>query len=268
MFRLREKAKSNFKDGRYRKAEGVCMCKYFSLIELLVTISIIAVLAGMLLPALNKVRSKAQSIKCAGSVRSIMQQAHQYSLENDDFVVPAQTVDNQIWYTQIGCYSSTAGFPMRCPGHRLIPTKNSNGTYTVNYAQSGGGFGWNFHTGYTSDYETYYKAGVCRVPSRRICVADNDGDFYRDMFISIAHFDSCIIGNRHDGRANMGFLDGHGEFKKAKEIQGYDIVQPATEAVDENKTPGAFQKCTINKNVEIRKIWGWRNASMNYQSGI
>ena len=244
------------------------MHKYFTLIELLIVIAVIVILAGMLLPALNKARDKAQSIKCIGSIRSIMQQAAQYSIDQEDFMVPAQTEDNQMWYTQIKYYSSTAGFLMRCPGHKLIPLKNSNGTYTASYGQSGGGLGWNFHNGYTSDHKTYYKTGVCRIPSRRICVADNDGDFYRDMFISISHSDSCIIGDRHGGRANMGFLDGHGEFKVPREIQGDDIVQPVAEAVEAKIIPGAFQKINTSKNVEIRKIWGWRNATMNYQSGI
>jgi prepilin-type N-terminal cleavage/methylation domain-containing protein/prepilin-type processing-associated H-X9-DG protein len=56
----------------------------FTLVELLVTITIVAVLAGLLVPALRKAREMAKVSKCANNLRQIYNGFSMYLRDNDD----------------------------------------------------------------------------------------------------------------------------------------------------------------------------------------
>ncbi|HSV16160.1 MAG TPA: DUF1559 domain-containing protein [Tepidisphaeraceae bacterium] len=74
----------------------------FTLVELLVVIGIIAVLIGILLPALSRARENAKRIACAAQLRQLGIATRNYAADNKDALPPINQDSGQVTYDANG----------------------------------------------------------------------------------------------------------------------------------------------------------------------
>ena len=220
----------------------------FTLIELLVVIAIIAILAAMLLPALNRARETARKITCLSQLKTMASATQLYADSNQEHITPGHRYNSwkaaDFWWSILIMTINPQA-----------PAKNMNAVMTGYYKnfvcpteKIPTGASPNFRYSHYSINKYFVH---CNAPVRKLSAAKKPS-------VVVLHTDSNItssfitgsdalgyVSQRHGrGRTNSSFMDGHAEFRQlSKDVYSVEKLKTGYSSPCGNATGTCATEC-------------------------
>lgn len=216
---------------------------FFTLLELLIVVAIIAILAGILLPSLQKAMRTGKKISCTSNLRQIGQRISMYAGMFNDFLCPVKVPgatgmdpgyrgQDQSMFLEDGKTGKVKTLAI-CP-------EDSEFEMQVHIAEGYIKGGWSYYSSYgcnglliggrnTLSPEQSYKLGRIQNPSRGFSYVDAYS--YQPM-----NHNDQYLKLRHLSGVNFVFLDGHAAYTGTQQ----DIFPDFAKVADYKTDSGIF----------------------------
>ena len=209
---------------------------HFTLIGLLVVIAIIAILAAMLLPALNKARESARKIECNNRIAQVLKGTLLYGDDNEEWIVTHRS--GVMWGTFLEDGRYIPQKVMACPS--LTGTAGSwfHRTYGIYRFDLDERKYYNARKEQYGDFavkgpgdQLYYSLRRLKQPTGTLLYADTYITTGSRMGSGEWTFNPCVfveegaVSLHHGGTSNTGYADGHVESANSAVLRGMGFTK-------------------------------------------